>query len=855
MLSLAAPEAAAQPFGSPCGTNIGTSEIAIDVNVLRASLAGGAPVLRLYDRTGALLTPVQFVGIPGPVTASIPLDASVRGSCDYMVNFPPGSRRDAPTRYIDYGTDAAPVLFPVTVEIERTDGTTDRFVYSGGIPDLPLSRGSFFNPYGNNADVYFDVREDRVRTSPDDFWTANNNQGRFMDELAPDGGWVFPYHKEAFCAQLSCTSAGAQSLSTSSPFLMPVDAVFVYGQPITKRLTPALSMILPANYLDMNWDESWLTLAFAPGTRLEVASPSFRSSGVTYTSQGPTLGWNGLRVTEGTTTLAGLAIVERVGTPAGSLAPPVSASIIVTGGGRAVLDGARIQSSASAGGLLVSGQGSTALVTGTTLITENAGGPGVAVTAGASATVDGSGVVISGNSSGVVATGTGSRVLVTAGTVFDNDGPGVRASGGGHVDVLRYTGDTPPATLPSPVLLDSNIGGLYASATGKTGGGVVFTGERVYECDPTGCINPSVGQHRFETNNLGPAFDIQSRGGSIVLAQENYWGTTDPNAVERDADAANYVAYLPILTAPPSATGGGVASRGAGSAPARATALANEDVEAAGRIGAGVLALLGQAEAHVQAGDSTGAGARVLSAWALSDLDDDRLAVSEAAGRTLAAVEPAALVSWATGAEAWGLRARAAGLAGQGRTAEAASLAASLAAVTGTDDVSVGHRVRGLGLMIEAAVAEGNAAVAVSSLAALASVDPDGAADLAVSVALAFPDAPVVVGRGGVVTQTGAPAADAGKTTVASDLVLTAGPNPSSGAVRVSLTGVEGAEVAVYDALGRRVAVLHDGPAAAGIAATFDGATFPTGVYVVRAVVRDAAGGISILTRTITVAR
>ena len=98
---------------------------------------------------------------------------------------------------------------------------------------------------------------------------------------------------------------------------------------------------------------------------------------------------------------------------------------------------------------------------------------------------------------------------------------------------------------------------------------------------------------------------------------------------------------------------------------------------------------------------------------------------------------------------------------------------------------------------------------------------------------------------------------DAGKTTAASNLVLAAGPNPSSGAVRVSLSAPEAteAEIAVYDALGRRVAVLHDGPAAAGVAATFDGAAFPAGIYVVRAVVRNAAGSVSILTRTVTVAR
>ena len=184
--------------------------------------------------------------------------------------------------------------------------------------------------------------------------------------------------------------------------------------------------------------------------------------------------------------------------------------------------------------------------------------------------------------------------------------------------------------------------------------------------------------------------------------------------------------------------------------------------------------------------------------------------------------------------------------------AEAASLAASLAAVAGTDDVAVGHRMRGLGLITEAAVAEGDAATALSSLAALASEDPDGAADLA--VALAFPDTPLVLGRGA--GQLTSALATSGKGAEAAGLALTAGPNPSAGAVRVSLSApaAAGVEVSVYDALGRRVAVLHDGPAAEGITATFDGAAFPSGVYVVRAVVRDALGSVSILTRTVTVA-
>ena len=97
-------------------------------------------------------------------------------------------------------------------------------------------------------------------------------------------------------------------------------------------------------------------------------------------------------------------------------------------------------------------------------------------------------------------------------------------------------------------------------------------------------------------------------------------------------------------------------------------------------------------------------------------------------------------------------------------TADAAALASTLAATPGTGDVAEGHRVRGLSLLVETAVASGDAATAVSSLSDLADADPEGAADLAVSVALAFPEAGVIASRSGAATRGGAATPDAGKT-------------------------------------------------------------------------------------------
>jgi hypothetical protein len=72
--------------------------------------------------------------------------------------------------------------------------------------------------------------------------------------------------------------------------------------------------------------------------------------------------------------------------------------------------------------------------------------------------------------------------------------------------------------------------------------------------------------------------------------------------------------------------------------------------------------------------------------------------------------------------------------------------------------------------------------------------------------------------------------------TVALDLA----PNPVVGraAVTLTLTHPEAVTVAVFDALGRRVAVLHEGSLASGVAHhfTFEADGLPSGVYLVRAV-------------------
>ena len=78
-------------------------------------------------------------------------------------------------------------------------------------------------------------------------------------------------------------------------------------------------------------------------------------------------------------------------------------------------------------------------------------------------------------------------------------------------------------------------------------------------------------------------------------------------------------------------------------------------------------------------------------------------------------------------------------------------------------------------------------------------------------------------------------------------------PNPSAGTATVALALAEAADVriTVYDVLGRRVALLHDGPLTAGShALALDGAGLPSGIYVVRVTGRGLG-----LTQRVTLAR
>ncbi|MEM6325726.1 MAG: lamin tail domain-containing protein [Bacteroidota bacterium] len=79
-------------------------------------------------------------------------------------------------------------------------------------------------------------------------------------------------------------------------------------------------------------------------------------------------------------------------------------------------------------------------------------------------------------------------------------------------------------------------------------------------------------------------------------------------------------------------------------------------------------------------------------------------------------------------------------------------------------------------------------------------------------------------------------------------------PNPTRGVSEIAIeaAGTSPVRVAIYDALGREVAVLHDGPLAAGVRTTLrlDTASMAPAVYIIR-----ADDGASVLTQRLTVTR
>jgi hypothetical protein len=160
-------------------------------------------------------------------------------------------------------------------------------------------------------------------------------------------------------------------------------------------------------------------------------------------------------------------------------------------------------------------------------------------------------------------------------------------------------------------------------------------------------------------------------------------------------------------------------------------------------------------------------------------------------------------------------------------------------------------------------VGEGNEAAAVAALISLVSQFPEAeeVGPLAALVAGAFPAADLSALGSGLRTPGGEASAtvSAAASAVTSALldVGEARPNPatSTASVLFVLTSEARVEAALYDGLGRRVALLASGTYGAGPhALTLDGSGLPAGVYVVHVVARTTRGT-EVAVRRITITR
>jgi hypothetical protein len=539
-------------------------------------------------------------------------------------------------------------------------------------------------------------------------------------------------------------------------------------------------------------------------------------------------------------TLFGGTIVEHVG-------PPTVEQVAYTGAvgvyGRELrLDGAQIQDSQGGVlGLLASGELADVTVTGQSVVRRNNGGGGALALAGADLTIEDGSEVRDNPGGGAAASGYGSLLTLDDVTVQENHGtsgfatPGVRALYNSRVEFADGSTADEVAVLNNDGGLDARTGGTLDAGT----------------CVGQTCTGA---EHRIVGNALTGYFDGRSKNGSHLYAEGNDWDVTDVSQLELDRDCASVLRVCPIVggtCVEPPCDGG--AGRQAGGA-LRGT----EDV----------LALVEAAERAHLAGDMAAfeiAADAVVATLGASATEDERRAAFEATTRLFAWAQPAgplaslsALAGQPGEAQPWSRRALGVARASAEEYAEARALADTLASAYAGSE----HAQYGLGLAVRVAVAEEDETGALAALSALASSFPEAEElpGLAALVLGAFPDAQVEGALNGR-PPASARTSEASSAASPESALLALGavqPNPtvSSALILFELAEEAMVEAVLYDALGRRVAVLAAGRYGAGLhTVAFDGSALPAGAYVVHITAQSSEGRPAVAVRRITITR
>ena len=870
-VSLLSPNASAQGSATACGFL--DQEVIVDV-------ANGNAQLR-----------VNVYTIDGVLRFSKTVNAATRNGCGLLIEtnnagvqsggLPPG---------IDDWRFGDPVTQPelrlLTVEFvnETTPFQSElvgRYTYNVCNTNDKLNGFGFYcsrTGIGVSDDIRFryDVARGEILVRPDGVFNSDPNVGVADFFPGEEDAWILPYSMETLCTTTTCGSG--QLYTNKDVFVTPIHGNPASGSFITPQYRDwtlpnhdmnvydnAVGSSTAGSYRGYVWDLGGKAVRFQPNTRLLVDGEIEVSNG-TLTAANLGSGWAGIVARSGfdafsepfsgDVTLGAGTIVTGTNTPHGA--------VRAEGGASVTLDGAIVENNTGGPGVVAAGGSPSAArvtVAGSSKIYGHASAAGVLAENGGFVDIIGDGVEIYNSARGVEARTGGARVLVTAGKIRNNTGgPGVRAGAGGTVDLWAGYGDggggssDANASTIDPIEVRNNVGGLYAEASAGgfgngSGGGVITTASNAV-CVKEPCPYTVTGQNSFKANRgttTDTQYDMVAQTGSLVDATENFWDTQNASEVEFPASDAPRISYLPILTQDPagsSATRSGTAGRRTSGEPAGG-ALDGPDFS-------GVALAVATADRLRLGNGPEEAAAALVAAHRSATTDDERALVAAGAARLLRDTPDGTLWTWAQAAaelpgtdRPWARRALAEAWLARERTGDAAQAAQALADQDGAawaeSETAASHRVAGLTLVLRAAILDRDRTAAEQALGALAEVDADEAAVLAVMAAAALGDIETAPKR------SEAPMAAASAASASLDVW----PNPSAGALTVRVHDATGqTEVALFDALGRHVATLHDGAADGPLALPFDGSALAPGVYVVR--VRSETG---IAARSVTVAR
>jgi hypothetical protein len=838
-------------------------QVARVVRAHEAALAGGAPDPFTFEVGVEVAQPWNYrdtldyrpVRLDVYDDAGLLVDAFVIDSTianpDWTADFDGDGGADWDTLWTELGTEFLTFEF-VRDDDTAPDDTLGRYVF---VPtDIAYGAGAtnFFRPEPGNgpADTRFEVNVDT--TAAFDVVGVRAKTafvGPFLEEVFADA-YVVPYN-DAYVCTPACPPGY---------FLARLPVGAARPDAAERRFTFAseADVAILETWGALGWDVEGLVVAFGPETRFRVKGGAFTADDVVFTAA-DTTGWLGLRFEEGSEgTLSGVT-VEGVKGPA-STAGDAAVEVY---DGTVTLNGSTVEDGANVHGVWASG--SNALVTLDQSLVENmeVDGVGVVAAAGAEVRVYGNTTIRLNGYTGAAATGMGSLLYLYESIVTDNDGYGVVSQSSGEVVFGRHDSTTSAASVEVSL---SALGGLFAITDGDLTAGLYD--DTLGVCTD-GCENRVLDNWQGSGN-----FDAKAQGsGSVVVAERDFWGLNRTlGQLELFPGGGGVIDVTPLWN--------GQAPRMGDPSP-RARRVGPPGASAALRGGTGrggtlpegtlplpdssaVLTLVDAAYTAAALGDSAAASAALLAALPLVQTPEEHGLAFGTAARFLSHGGDPALegyLSTRTGTEdearPWALAALMAADAAEGRTAEAWARADTLSAeYAGTD-----HALPGLGMTVRLAAEAVDLASAEAARASLEAGWPD-LLETASAEALVrrLQEMTGANGRTGVGVTGIAPVVEARSSAEAipSFRLLGARPNPFTGRTTLpfELAAPARLRVAVYDVLGREVALLADGAFEPGrYEAVFDGRGLASGLYLVQARVESGAGARRTYATQITLVR